>query len=233
MRHIAFSLLAFIALCISEQARGQPLPPPGVSPEEKIEFLVRLDDEDTRVPIGARNRYFLGALADSSPKVRNVAAYGLRGDAYVSKLIGTLVTDPELLVRQTAAISLSHWITDNGQDTCTSHREVTKHLDPLLEGLKDDATAPHVVAILGGRYSGEKPLPCCMSARARSRVVAALREIEASPPKHTIASFWSSAIPAEALQNISECERQVPNPSIERTPSGMLRMPTVAAHVQR
>ncbi len=26
---------------------------------------------------------------------------------------------------------------------------------------------------------------------------------------------------------------QPPNPSIERTPSGMLRMPTVAAHVQR
>ena len=26
---------------------------------------------------------------------------------------------------------------------------------------------------------------------------------------------------------------QLPNPSIERTPSGMLRMPTVAAHVKR
>jgi hypothetical protein len=207
VRHIAFSLLIFIVTCLSEQALAQPLSPPGASPEEKIAFLVSLDDKDSRVPASARSRYFLGALADPSPKVRDFAAYGLRGEAYVSELIRTLVSDPELSVRQTAAISLAHWITDNGQDTCTSHREVTKHLEQLLQGLKDDATAQHVVEILGGRYSGDKPLPCCMPARARSRVIAALREIEANPPKHTIASYWSSAIPAEALQNISECER--------------------------
>jgi hypothetical protein len=193
-------------LGVHEALQAQALAPEGASPTARLEFLKKLDDEGSGIPRTLRERYLLGALEDSSAEVRQHAAYFLRGNAYVPTLIRIATSDVNLKVRQTAAIALNHWITDNGQETCTAVDEVSRNLDQFLRGLEDDATAQYIVEILGRRYSGEKPLPCCMSEGAKTRIVAALNNLVRKPPKHTIASYWSSSIPSEALANIRQCK---------------------------
>ena len=198
--------LVFLAVLGQGTLLGQPLTPEGNSSADRLAFISKLDDESSPVPRSVRDRYLLGALADPSADVRRLAAYRLRGNAFVASLIRILSTDPDLYVRQSAAISLSHWITDNGQETCTAVEEATGHLDQLLRGLEDDATAQHVIEVLGGRPSGGKPLACCMPEEAKARVRVALTELVQKPPRHTIASYWSSTIPGEALAYIGECK---------------------------
>jgi len=198
------SFLAAIACWSSTHA--QALQPPGESPAARIEFLARLADEVRAEALKDRERYYLGGLNDTSAEVREFAASQLGGNEYVPAMIRALATDPEPRVRQAVAMSLSNWITDNGVETCTAVDEVVSHLSQLLLGLEDDATAQYVVEVLGGRYSGEKPLACCMPSESKQRVREALRRLVETPPKHTIASVWGSSFPTEALQNIGQCK---------------------------
>ena len=77
-----------------------------------------------------------------------------------------------------------------------------------------------VLARKGG--TGLRHVPCLRSAFVAQFVV-----LEVS----CLARVWRGKLTLMACNE--SVLHQPPNPSIERTPSGMLRMPTVAAHVQR
>jgi len=201
------NLIIILIIAISSSAFAQQtetLYPQGKTPNERIDFLRNLDN-DEQTSWEDKNKYYLGALEDPSPDVRRFSAYSLRGEIYLPKLINVMATDPDLKVRQSAALGISHFITDNGTDNCNSVGPIVKHIDEFLLGLKDDSTAEYVLNVLGSRYAGETPLPCCMPVKEKQIVIKSIENLLISPPTHSIASYWSNSFIIAALNNIKKC----------------------------
>jgi HEAT repeat protein len=186
-----------LGVMLSIDCAAQSSASKGQTAAAKIDFLRALDRESQQThDRSIRDRHYLDALSDSSPDVRKFAAYGLRGDQYLPALINVLVSDKDPAVRLSAALSMTHWTTDNGVETCTGLEPISANLDKLLVALQDAATARYVAEILGGRHSGEKPLPCCMPPKERQRILAILQQIDM--PR-------GSSIASQALRNIGQC----------------------------
>lgn len=180
----------------------------GATPDERIAFLVAVEKQaEEQGDIEYRNKYFSKALYDSSLEVREFAAYGLRGSRYVEQMIHVLTTDSDPKVRSTAADGLDHWLTDNGAETCGDSKILEANLIQMLKGLNDIATYQSSAEILGARFAGESPLPCCMSKENRELVISTLIEARGRTPKMTIPRSWGSGVIFEALENISKCPK--------------------------
>lgn len=187
-------------------ARDTP-PTAEAASAQKIAYLESLVSEHRQaLDPAAWKRYVPIAAKDPDVDVRHwVASLGLLDDATVPLFIEVLMNDPEYEVRSIAAITLSDWITANGAETCSAAREVEQHLPALLRGLNDGATAQQVVEIVGGRYSGEKPLACCMRRRSRDLIRTSLQgRIGKTPYSHFV--YWSDELPLDALRNITSCK---------------------------
>lgn len=203
-------LLKLAAVGSGSYGEYEPLPIAkplqGKTPEDRVIFLkTKLAGDDVRESVEQQIPYVLGGLQDSSPKVRETAAYFLIHQSLLPKMIHVMAGDFNHKVRQSAAMGISQWITDNGADDCNSVDVVVKNIDELLLGLRDDSTFEYVVEVLGSRYAGSTPLPCCMASSVKERVVASLRSYRSVPPAHTIASYFSLSFVDKALGNIAEC----------------------------
>ena len=141
-------------------------------------------------------------LGDPSPLVRERAVGFLGGEEkeFVPKKIKAMATDVSQKVRFSAAVSLSHWYTDNGANGDATL--ITRDIDLVLSSLDLDypETMRAVVEILGARESGPTPLPCRMPKNVRARVIKALQ--------NTIkkAHGYASDGLREALDNTSNCK---------------------------
>lgn len=185
--------------------------PIGDTPEKRIEFLTNQLVENNPSPRAKSDNisYFMGAMKDSSPKVRKfVASFTyIFDESYLPLVIQLMTSDPDPTVRQSAAMSLSSFITDGEADHCNSVNTIVRHLDEILLGLDDGETSDSVIQILGGRYAGDTPLPCCMATNFKDRVIKVLQAHENVQPTHSTNSGWSwnSDSVLDALKNIREC----------------------------
>jgi uncharacterized protein YecT (DUF1311 family) len=183
--------------------RAKPLQ--GKTPEDRIKFLSGALAGDDMREREMQIPYVLGALQDSSAKVRAIGASYLIHESLLPQMIHVVAGDFNQEVRQSAAIGIARWITSNGTDDCNSVDIVVKNVDELLLGLRDDSTFQYVTDVLGGGYAGSTPLPCCMASNVKEQVVTSLMSYKNNPPVHTIASYFSSSFVNEALSNIAAC----------------------------
>jgi hypothetical protein len=164
------------ALLVSSLVLAGPLHIPGDTSEARMAFLRALPEDSNKARSQA-DEYFLAALRDPAYEVRSYAAYSLRGNQYIDTLVRVVGDDPDPRVRNSAAQGLGHWLTDNGTDTCNGAPEVVPHVDSLIKAMGDIATFQPVVDILGFRYSGDLPLPCCMPYAEQQRILTALADV--------------------------------------------------------
>ncbi len=203
----------YIALALAFSIAVYAANPPFASVSKRLGFLRHLDnvggDEHVPqriVPIDVRNKYWNEALMDENVEIRKWAAgASVISDSHLPPLIRLLAHDPSWEVRQEAALSISNWTTANGAETCTAKAEILRGLDDLLLGLKSIATAQQVVETLGGRYSGDTALSCCMPTRERKRIRTALVELLGTVPGGPGYGSWGDGIVTEAIQHIDEC----------------------------
>ena len=78
----------------------------------------------------------------------------------------------------------------------------------MFVALRDIETSGFVIGILGERYSGEKPLTCCMTTQNRQKVVHALENINTEMPEDD--PGWFLPYPFRALENIKHCSSDLP-----------------------
>jgi uncharacterized protein YecT (DUF1311 family) len=155
---------------------GKPVPVFGKTPQDRIAYLRFLMDYYER-DIDSRNKYSFPGLRDSDPDVRAFVAYSLRGPSYTGLLIDLLVTEPDVDVRMSIALSIGCDLTCNGTEPCAEASTVEQHLDNLLIAYKRAATEPAGYGEEQGElqrifndYAGEKDWNKCLSPEARKRI---------------------------------------------------------------
>ena len=142
-------------------------------------------------------------LEDSSLLVRDTAVFFLRGGdqkEFVSKLIKVMATDLSPKVRSSAAVSLSSWYTDGGNDVIQDEAPIVQNMELMLTGLSDPETQWFVVNSFGANPSGPKPLTCRMAKEVRGRVRKALEDVAVE------ASGYVREHINEALKNTRRCK---------------------------
>ena len=97
---------------------GKQVPVLGKTPQDRIAYLRFLMDHYDN-DNDSRNRYWLPGLSDIDPDVRAFVAYSLRGPSYTGLLIDLLVTEPDVDVRMSIALSIGCELTCNGAEPCS------------------------------------------------------------------------------------------------------------------